>query len=107
MAVVGRSHAVAQVFGGAFTGFPAWVLWALVHIAKLVGFRNRLLVLVNWAWNYLFYKRSVRLILPGRKLHEEAVADLLDGGVHEAPEGPGAGDPPAGAAASPSSVSRG
>jgi NADH dehydrogenase len=92
MAVVGRSHAVAQVFGGSFTGFPAWVLWALVHIAKLVGFRNRLLVLVNWAWNYLFYKRSVRLILPGRKLHEEALEDLKDDempGVEEAAPAPG------------------
>ncbi len=64
LAVVGRSHAVAQVFGGAFTGFFAWILWALIHVAKLVGFRNRVLVLVNWAWNYIFYKRAVRLILP-------------------------------------------
>jgi len=78
MAVVGRSHAVAQVFGGSFTGFPAWILWAVVHIAKLVGFRNRILVLVNWAWNYLFYRRSVRLILPGRKLHEQALEDILE-----------------------------
>lgn len=67
LAVVGRSHAVAQVFGTAFTGFVAWVLWALIHVAKLVGFRNRVLVLVNWAWNYIFYKRAVRLILPGTR----------------------------------------
>jgi NADH dehydrogenase len=65
LAVVGRSHAVAEVFGRAFTGFPAWLLWAVIHIAKLVGFRNRVLVLVHWAWNYIFYKRAVRLILPG------------------------------------------
>ena len=64
LAVIGRSHAVAQVFGGKFTGFPAWILWALIHVAKLVGFRNRMLVLVNWAWNYVFYERAVRLILP-------------------------------------------
>lgn len=67
LAVVGRNHAVAHVFGRRFTGFPAWVLWALVHVAKLVGFRNRVLVLVNWAWNYVFYERSVRLILPIEK----------------------------------------
>ncbi|NNK61894.1 MAG: NAD(P)/FAD-dependent oxidoreductase, partial [Gemmatimonadetes bacterium] len=67
LAVIGRNHAVAQVFGGRFKGFPAWVLWALVHVAKLVGFRNRILVLVNWAWNYIFYERSVRLILPIEK----------------------------------------
>jgi NADH dehydrogenase len=71
LAVIGRNHAVAQVFGGRFTGFPAWVLWALIHVAKLVGFRNRLLVLVNWAWNYVFYERSVRLILPIEKVREE------------------------------------
>lgn len=67
LAVIGRNHAVAQVFGGKFTGFPAWILWALIHVAKLVGFRNRILVLVNWAWNYVFYERSVRLILPIEK----------------------------------------
>lgn len=67
LAVVGRSHAVAQIFGAAMTGFFAWVIWAVVHIAKLVGFRNRVLVLVNWAWNYIFYERSVRLILPVEK----------------------------------------
>ena len=55
------------MFGRKFTGFPAWVLWALIHVAKLVGFRNRVLVLVNWAWNYVFYERAVRLILPIEK----------------------------------------
>lgn len=64
MAVIGRNAAVAEVFGGRFRGFPAWLLWALVHIAKLIGFRNRALVLVNWAWNYFFPKRAVRLVLP-------------------------------------------
>lgn len=67
LAVVGRSHAVAQVFGTTMTGVIAWILWAVVHVAKLVGFRNRMLVLVNWAWNYLFHERSVRLILPVEK----------------------------------------
>lgn len=67
LAVVGRSHAVAQVFGASLTGLFAWIIWAVVHVAKLVGFRNRMLVLVNWAWNYIFYERSVRLILPVEK----------------------------------------
>ncbi len=64
LAVVGRNDAVAEVFGGHFRGFPAWLFWVLVHIAKLVGFRNRLMVLVNWAWDYVFFERAVRLILP-------------------------------------------
>jgi NADH dehydrogenase len=65
LAVIGRNAAVARVFGRSFKGFLAWILWALVHIAKLVGFRNRALVLVNWAWNYATYRRAVRLILAG------------------------------------------
>jgi NADH dehydrogenase len=91
LAVIGRNHAVAQVFGSAFTGFPAWVLWALIHVAKLVGFRNRVLVLVNWAWNYIFYKRAVRLILPVAGEREErpgpepSTAEVVESGPGPAP----------------------
>ncbi len=56
--------AAAHLRGRAFTGFPAWALWLSVHILNLIGFRNRLLVLINWAWDYCFYERAVRLILP-------------------------------------------
>jgi NADH dehydrogenase len=66
MATVGRNAAVAQVGGRLYTGFLAWVIWLAVHIFFLIGFRNRLGVLLNWAWNYLFYERAVRLILPNR-----------------------------------------
>ncbi len=64
LATIGRGAAVAHVWGKQMTGFPAWVLWLGVHLVNLIGFRNRLLVLVNWAWDYLFYERAVRLILP-------------------------------------------
>ncbi len=64
MVVIGRNAGVVHVWGRSFTGFPAWVLWLSVHLAKLIGFRNRLFVLINWAWDYLFYERAVRLILP-------------------------------------------
>ena len=64
LAVIGRNHGVAHVFGRAFTGFPAWLLWLVIHLAKLIGFRNRLVVLLNWAWDYVSYERVVRLILP-------------------------------------------
>ncbi len=63
---IGRNAAVARIGGRIFTGFIAWLLWLVVHIAFLVGFRNRLGVLLNWAWNYIFYERAVRLILPTR-----------------------------------------
>ena len=64
MATVGRNAAVARLGGRIYTGFPAWLVWLAVHIFFLIGFRNRLGVLLNWAWNYLFYERAVRLILP-------------------------------------------
>lgn len=64
LAVVGRGHAVAHIGGRSFTGIVAWWVWLVVHVAKLVGFRNRILVMVNWAWNYLTFERAVRLILP-------------------------------------------
>lgn len=62
MATIGRRAAVAQVFGVQLNGFLAWVLWLTVHLVWLIGFRNRMLVLVNWAWNYFTYDRAVRLI---------------------------------------------
>ncbi|HET7010672.1 MAG TPA: NAD(P)/FAD-dependent oxidoreductase [Anaerolineales bacterium] len=62
LATIGRNAAVAHVYGLKFHGFVAWVVWLIVHLIQLIGFRNRLLVLVNWAWDYLFYDRAVRLI---------------------------------------------
>ncbi|MFW6200379.1 MAG: NAD(P)/FAD-dependent oxidoreductase, partial [Gemmatimonadota bacterium] len=64
LAVIGRNAAVAHVFGRAFQGFPAWLLWLGIHITWLVGFRNRALVMLNWAWNYFFPRKGVRLVLP-------------------------------------------
>lgn len=64
MAVIGRNAAVAYLFNRwKFTGFIAWFMWLGVHLIRLIGFRNRLVVLMNWAWNYLFYNRAIRLIL--------------------------------------------
>jgi NADH dehydrogenase len=62
MAVIGKAKAVA-VFGKLrLSGFPAWLLWGGVHIAFLIGFRNRLLVLLSWFWNWLLNARDARLI---------------------------------------------
>ena len=68
LAVVGRNAAVAHVFGRAFKGVVAWLLWLGIHITWLIGFRNRVLVLLNWAWNYVFFHRAVRLILPSASI---------------------------------------
>ncbi|MEM7415011.1 MAG: NAD(P)/FAD-dependent oxidoreductase [Gemmatimonadota bacterium] len=64
LAVIGRNSAVAHVFGRAFRGGIAWFLWLVIHVSWLIGFRNRALVLLNWGWNYVFYRRAIRLILP-------------------------------------------
>ena len=62
MATIGRNAAVALIGRLQFRGFLAWGMWLVVHILQLIGFRNRLLVLINWIWDYLFYERAVRLI---------------------------------------------
>jgi NADH dehydrogenase len=62
MATIGRNAAVADSFGMQFRGSLAWVVWLVVHLIGLIGFRNRLIVLINWAWDYFFYDRAVRLI---------------------------------------------
>jgi len=62
MATIGRSAAVLDSFGIQLTDWPAWVGWLFVHLMELVGFRNRALVLLNWAYSYFTYDRGVRLI---------------------------------------------
>ncbi len=62
LATIGRNAAVAYVHGIGVTGFVAWVTWLIVHIIQLIGFRNKLFVLINWAWDYFFYERAARLI---------------------------------------------
>lgn len=63
MVTVGRNTGVARLWGRSIRGFLAWAAWLVVHLVKLIGFRNRLVVLTNWAWNYIFFDRAVRLIL--------------------------------------------
>lgn len=62
LATIGRNAAVCDVYGIQARGFPAWVLWLGIHIVQLIGFRNKLFVLINWAWDYFFYERAARLI---------------------------------------------
>ena len=64
MATIGRSQAVAQIGPLKLHGLVAWLAWVAVHIYQLVGFRNRLLVMMDWAWNYFVYDRPVRMIDP-------------------------------------------
>jgi NADH dehydrogenase len=62
MATIGRSKAVAVVGRLRFTGYPAWIAWLGVHLVFLIGFRNRISVLMQWAYSYFTYKRGARII---------------------------------------------
>ena len=62
MATIGRSAAVAKIGRFEFDGFPAWVAWLLVHLVFLIGFRNKLAVLLQWAYSYVAYKRGARIV---------------------------------------------
>jgi len=62
MATIGRSRAICEVGRLRFGGFAAWLVWLCIHIYFLVGFKNRLFVVLSWAWSYLTYGRGARLI---------------------------------------------
>lgn len=63
MATIGRNSAVAQIGRFHFTGFVGWLIWLFVHLINIVTFRARLVTLINWAWDYFFYDRPVRLLV--------------------------------------------
>ncbi len=62
LATIGRSRAVGTIAGVRVRGFAAWFVWAFIHLMYLTGFRSRLIVLIQWAWAYLWYQRGARLI---------------------------------------------
>lgn len=71
MAVIGKAKAVAQIGKLKFGGFLAWLVWGGIHIAFLIGFRNRVQVLLSWFWNWLLNARDARLITGGAQLDIE------------------------------------
>jgi NADH:ubiquinone reductase (H+-translocating) len=74
MATIGRNVAVGQIKGVQLTGFIGWIGWLVVHIYYLIGFRNRLVVLGSWAWEYLRHDRPIRIIA---RSDPDAVADAV------------------------------
>jgi NADH dehydrogenase len=62
MAVIGRAAAVANVFGLHFWGLPAWLIWLFIHLMYIVEFQNRVLVFVQWGFEFLTFSRGARLI---------------------------------------------
>ncbi|RZO55397.1 MAG: NAD(P)/FAD-dependent oxidoreductase [Sandaracinaceae bacterium] len=73
MATIGRARAVAEVSSSRFSGFFAWMLWLVIHILFLVDFRNRIAVLMEWAYAYVTWRRSARVILDAPSRHRPAL----------------------------------
>jgi NADH dehydrogenase len=65
LATIGRNAAVGTVGGVQISGRPAWLFWICVHLFYLIGFRNRLVVLFDWAWAYVSFERSARIFTNG------------------------------------------
>jgi NADH dehydrogenase len=64
MITIGRKAAGVAIGSRTFNGFFAWIIWLVIHLFNLIGFRNRVMVLINWAWDYLLYERAVRFVFP-------------------------------------------
>ena len=63
LATIGRRAAVVDLHGWKFSGYPAWVFWLIAHVFFLIGFRNRVVVLLDWAMAYWTYQRNARIVL--------------------------------------------
>jgi NADH:ubiquinone reductase (H+-translocating) len=88
MATIGRKAAVAKIewpFKAHWSGFPAWIIWLVVHIFFLIGFRNRLGVFRQWAWTYLTFSDGVRLITGSQELPGWDVQDGREGDLTTKP----------------------
>jgi NADH dehydrogenase len=116
MATIGRSRAVAESGRVRVSGLVAWLMWLVVHLAFLIGFRNRLFVLLEWMWSYLAFRRGARLVVARYELPAEGQPDrdpfsvqlpgfLLEGGPRSRAEQAGeeerTGEQPAAVARTP------
>jgi NADH dehydrogenase len=78
LATIGRNKAVADFSSGMkLSGFTGWIIWMFVHLAFLIGFRNKIIVFANWIWNYFTFDRGIRLILrPSSKKQDNISKDM-------------------------------
>lgn len=93
LATIGRSRAVMQVGRVKLAGFVAWLLWIVIHVWYLIGFRNRVAVMLNWFWNYVTYRQGARLITGGSE--PERLEQLAAQAEWGAPEATQEATPPA------------
>jgi NADH:quinone reductase (non-electrogenic) len=80
MATIGRNSAVAELGRVRLSGFFGWLMWLGVHLVNVISFRSRIVVLVNWAWDYLFYDRPIRLIVRAGDDHAVTEAETSQTG---------------------------
>ena len=80
LATIGRKRAVAQFGKIKLRGFIAWLLWSMAHIYFLIGFRNRIVVAMSWAWSYATFQRGTRLItgLSGSRMEDMPMPAPMD-----------------------------
>lgn len=82
MATVGRNKAVAEFSKVKMQGWFAWVMWLVVHLRSILGVRNKVVVLLNWIWNYLTYDQSMRMIIYARKAKEIREREIIEATTH-------------------------
>lgn len=87
LATIGRAAAVAQFGKVHISGFVAWLSWLSIHIFFLIGFRNRLIVMIQWAWSYFTYERGARLITGETRLPSWSQTDRALTAIPQEPEG--------------------
>jgi NADH dehydrogenase len=75
LATIGRQAAIVSIGRFELTGFFGWLFWSIVHIYFLIGARNRIAIAFKWAWDYVTFQRSVRLIVPERERHRRTRSD--------------------------------
>jgi NADH dehydrogenase len=102
LATIGRSSAVADLGRVKLSGPPAWLAWLFLHVLFLVGFRNRVMVLLQWAWSFISYDRGARLITGPLRRSTDAAAAAASAAPVESGLGSAA---PTEAAASPAARS--
>jgi NADH dehydrogenase len=82
LATIGRHSAIAQLPGIKFSGLLAWWFWVALHIYFLIGFRSRIIVIINWAWAYFTHSRGARIILgneTGKETHGHQEKNTVQG----------------------------
>jgi len=79
MITIGRKAAGVAIGSRTFTGFFAWMLWLVIRLFNLIGFRNRVMVLINRAWDYFLYERAVRYVFPSNAPSEAQCSSCIRG----------------------------